>query len=203
MDLDHLVIAAERLDEGAAWLEDLLGIDLQPGGRHEAMGTHNRLCSLGPALYLEVIAVDPETSRPAHARWYGLDDFSGPPRLVAWAARVADLEAALRQAPEGAGRIHQLARGDLRWRMAVPESGHLPFDGLYPALIAWQTSPLPPKRLPETGLQLEALSIVHPDAAALAADLAGLTEPALSIETGPHPVISARVMSASGKTITL
>ena len=41
--LDHLVVAARSLDEGAAWCEATLGIVPGPGGKHPLMGTHNRL----------------------------------------------------------------------------------------------------------------------------------------------------------------
>ena len=56
--IDHLVIAAETLAEGVAWVEDRLGIACSGGGAHPAMGTHNRLIRLGD-LYLEVIAIEP------------------------------------------------------------------------------------------------------------------------------------------------
>ena len=44
-----------RLGRDDAWVSPL-----ESGGRHPHMGTHNRLLSLGPDLYLEVIAVDPD-----------------------------------------------------------------------------------------------------------------------------------------------
>ena len=48
--LDHLVVAAAGLDAGAAWLEAHLGVPLAPGGKHAAMGTHNRLLKLGASF---------------------------------------------------------------------------------------------------------------------------------------------------------
>ena len=56
--LDHIVIAAQSLDEGRAWAEAKLGVPPAGGGHHAAMGTHNALWGMG-ACYLEVIAVDP------------------------------------------------------------------------------------------------------------------------------------------------
>ena len=32
--LDHLVVAARTLDEGAAWVEARLGVPMGPGGKH-------------------------------------------------------------------------------------------------------------------------------------------------------------------------
>lgn len=63
--IDHLVVAAVDLAGGARWIEERLGVALDAGGRHEVFGTHNRVLSLGPERYLEVIAVDPEAPPPA------------------------------------------------------------------------------------------------------------------------------------------
>ena len=49
-ELDHLVVAARDLDEGTAFVQNLLGVPLEPGGKHAAMGTHNRLLNLSGAL---------------------------------------------------------------------------------------------------------------------------------------------------------
>jgi hypothetical protein len=56
---DHLVVAARELAVGVAWVESRLGVPMGAGGRHDVMGTHNRLLSLGPGRFLEVIAIDP------------------------------------------------------------------------------------------------------------------------------------------------
>lgn len=184
--LDHLAIAAETLDAGAAALEEALGMALQPGGRHARMGTHNRLLSLGPDEYLEVIAIDPDARAPDHPRWFDLDRFTGRPRPQTWIARCDDLASTLAQAPVGAGRPLDFARDDLRWRMAVPEDGRLPFDNLFPALIAWQGGRHAAARLPDTGARLEALSLRHPEGDALRAALGALLDDArLSVSTGP------------------
>ncbi len=170
MQIDHLAIAAESLDAGSRAVEAALGVSLSPGGAHPLMGTHNRLLSLGPDLYLEVIAIDPAAPTPPHPRWFGLDDFHGAPRLVAFVARVDDLDAALAAAPKGAGRVTQLARGDFRWRMALAPSGRMPFDNAFPPLIEWQ-GPHPAPRLPDLGCRLTGLTITHPDATDLRAAL--------------------------------
>ncbi len=54
---DHLAISAASLEQGALAVEAMLGVGLEPGGKHAFMGTHNRLLSLGPGEYLEVIAI--------------------------------------------------------------------------------------------------------------------------------------------------
>ena len=50
VELDHLVIVADSLEQGAAWCASTLGVEPGPGGRHALMGTHNRLLRLGGAL---------------------------------------------------------------------------------------------------------------------------------------------------------
>ena len=56
--LDHLAIGCRDLDAGSRFTEALLGVPMASGGQHARYGTHNRLLSLGPDLYLEVIAPD-------------------------------------------------------------------------------------------------------------------------------------------------
>ncbi|WP_371061219.1 VOC family protein [Rhodosalinus sp. 5P4] len=183
LEFDHLAVAGETLGAAAAHVEATLGTRLSDGGRHARFATWNRLLSLGPAEYLEVIAVHPEAPPPAGARWFGLDGFHGPARLQAWICRVADLDAALAALPE-AGQAVDLARGDLRWRMAVPENGLAAWDGLFPALIEWQ-GPRAADRLAESGCGLRALDLCHPEAGALAARLAPhLDDPRIAFREG-------------------
>ena len=191
LTLDHLVVACADLGAGTAWAEDALGATLAPGGRHAAMGTHNRLIGCGDS-YLEVIAVDPGAPAPGRPRWFGLDGFRGAPRLANWVCAADDLDAALREAPPGTGTPLDLARGDLRWRMAIPADGRLPFDGAFPALIAWQGAAHPRDRLPDSGLRLTRLEIAHPDALALAEALQPLiADPRVVIVTGPAKAMRA------------
>lgn len=197
--LDHLAVAAASLEEGAAAVEAALGVPLDPGGAHPLMGTHNRLLSLGPGEYLEVIAVDPEAPPPGRPRWFDLDSFGGPPRPTNWVARCDDLVAELARSPEGTGRVHDLARGDFRWRMAVPDDGRLPFDGAFPALIAWQGALHPADRLPDRGCRLRRLTLCHPRACDLCRALAGrLDDPRLAIEAAPAMRLCAEIDTPAG-----
>jgi hypothetical protein len=183
-DVDHLVVSSATLSEGVAYIEDLLGVPMSEGGDHPLMGTHNCLLSLGPSTYLEVIAVNPAAEAPGHARWYDLDYFTGPARLTNWALRVPDLHQALQRAPDGSGDALQLTRGDLRWDMAVPADGRLPFAGCAPGLLSWQGD-MPMQHLPDHGLRLAALEITHPEAEALAVALHPLVvDKRISVHTG-------------------
>ena len=171
MKLDHLAITCADLGAGAVWVEQALGAPLQPGGQHARYGTHNRLLALGPGEYLEVIAPDPTAPRPKHPIWFGLGQ-AGAPRLGNWIVQVPDLAKAMQAAPQSAGEMVALERGDLKWRITVPPDGTLPMGGAYPTLIEWQgTAAHPSTRLTDLGIRLTALDISHPDAAYLSENI--------------------------------
>ena len=197
--LDHLAVAAETLEEGVAAVEAVLGVPLAPGGEHPLMGTHNRLLGLGD-IYLEVIAANPAAARPDRPRWFDLDAFGGPPRLANWVAACDDLDAALAAGPAGAGTPVALARGEYRWRMAVPDDGRLPFDGAFPALIQWEGAAHPARALPDAGVRLVRLEIAHPEAPALRAALAGrIDDPRIAIAEGPAKAMRATFATPRGR----
>src|SRR5512135_881340 len=66
--IDHLVIACPDVDAAAAELEATLGLRATGGGRHERLGTENRIVWLGDA-YLELIGVVEPTL--AATSWIG------------------------------------------------------------------------------------------------------------------------------------
>ena len=195
LELDHLVVAARTLEEGASFIADTLGAEPAAGGTHVAMGTHNRLLGLWGGAYLEVIAIDPQAERartggdgaasPARPRWFALDDpamherLERGPYLAHWVARVPrpkDLGRWQSQYPERIPPVLPMARGDLTWRLTVPEDGAFPSwqghgDGVLPTLIQWDTAAHPSTRLAETGLALKKLSARHPHADDLLAQL--------------------------------
>ena len=161
-ELDHLVVAARTLDEGAAWVESKLGVAMASGGKHPLMGTHNRLLKLDAGRFLEVIAIDPEAPAPSRPRWFELDTpamrarLAKGPALIHWVHRTDDLEHALAGYPERV-EILSLSRGAYRWRMGVPPDGRLPASGTAPTLIQWD-GPHPCDALPESGCALTKFS---------------------------------------------
>lgn len=198
--LDHIAVAAESLAEGAAHVEAALGVELSDVGHHDRMGTHNRLLSLGPGLYLEVIAINPDAEPPAQARWFDLDNFTGHPRLTNWIVRTDDLAAALAKAPPGMGAPISFARGSYLWQMGVPPDGRLPFDGAAPALIEWESALHPAERLPDRGCRLAGLTVEHPEAEALLAAYPALASVDLvRIATGPEKRLWAEIDTPSGR----
>lgn len=183
MELDHLAVAGETLEEASAYVEEALGVPLQPGGEHAVFGTHNRLLGLADGLYLEAIALNPPAEPQRRPCWFDLDRFSGAPRISNWICRCTDLPQHLAQAPSGAGELVALTRGDLTWDMAVPATGILPYDNMFPALMEWH-SDHPAPRLQQQGCQLRHLTISHPQAAGLKQALP-MTDARLQYEVGP------------------
>ena len=198
LTLDHLAVAATTLQEGVAAVEEALGVSLASGGEHPLMGTHNRLLGLGD-VYLEVISINPAASMPDHPRWFDLDNFSGAPRLTNWICRTDDIVGAIASSPDGVGVPVSLTRGDLRWQMAVPADGKLPFDNAYPALIQWHGAAHPAERLMDAGCRLLAFEVIHPQATALEATLDGVfSDPRVSILQGDVAGYRAEIQTPHG-----
>jgi len=190
-EVDHLVVAAQSLEQGALWCERTLGVTPAPGGKHVTMGTHNRLLAIGssafPQAYLEIIAIDPQAAAPARPRWFGLDDaalqarLQHAPRLihlVARSPRLDDTLAAWRAQGLDAGQAVAADRaspqGLYRWRIAGRTDGRLLCGGALPTLIEWQGMH-PTAHLPASGVALQALELRGlPDAAAAALGLHGV-----------------------------
>jgi hypothetical protein len=202
LTFDHIAVSAETLARGVEDVENALGQPLLPGGEHPDMGTHNRLLSFGPEAYFEVIAVNPKAAGPDQPRWFNLDNFTGKTRVTNWICRCPDLEAAIAAAPEGVGVPWKLQRGDLRWSMAIPEDGKLPFDGLFPALIQWHGEAHPAPRLRDTGVRLKELRLHSPEATALTAALASLiSDPRVTVSAADTARIEAVLSTPKGDVI--
>ncbi len=169
--LDHLVLGTADLARGRAWLEKFLGVTMSDRGRHTRMGTHNHLLSLGPDVYLELIAVDPDGDPPFMRRWFGLDThevqerIAQRPRVIAWAARTDDVVALGEKTGGVLGGIHNMERGDFRWRITIPEDGYPVEGGLIPSLIQWDTPVHPCQRLPDQQCRFEWMEAAHPNPA--------------------------------------
>lgn len=174
--LDHLAVVAPTLAEGVAHVRASLDLDIPEGGRHREMGTRNHLLRLGEALFLEVIAVDPEAPPPDRPRWFGLDDaaavradWESGRRLRAFVARTNDLDGALARRPGLFGSAMRMSRGALSWRFALRGDGALPMDGLLPCLMDWDAAGHPARAMPDLGARLLAFRLDHPDPEAAAA----------------------------------
>ncbi|HZF80330.1 MAG TPA: VOC family protein [Rubrivivax sp.] len=173
--VDHLVVAAATLEQGAAWCQATLGVTPGPGGQHPLMGTHNRLVKIaGPAFplaYLEIIAMDPDAAAPARPRWFGLDEpalrarLAKSPRLIHWVARSTMLDMhrwgliTVGQRPGDPVKASRpVASGTLSWEILVAEDGRPDCNGALPTLIQWH-SPHPAETMADSGVSLQALVI--------------------------------------------
>lgn len=169
--LDHLVVAAASLEQGAAWCEATLGVLPAAGGRHPLMGTHTRLLAIGseafPQAYLEILAIDPQAPPPGRPRWFGLDDpdlqarLQDGPRLVHWVARTNAIDTdrqALIDLGCAPGDVVKASRGALSWQILLRPDGQLMRGGALPTLIQWDGAH-PADALPASGVALQALSL--------------------------------------------
>jgi hypothetical protein len=126
--IDHLVIAVADPDDAAVQLDTGLGLEASGGGRHEALGTFNRLVWLGDT-YLELIGVFDRAL--AERSWLGppvlrtLDEGGG---LATWAIATDALEADLAGLRELGSDLGDPVAGErrrtdgavVRWRLAAP-----------------------------------------------------------------------------------
>lgn len=207
-EIDHIVLGARSLADGAEFLERHLGVRPQPGGSHEGVGTHNMLLGLGPSCYLEVMAPDPGQPEPPHPRPFDLDDpavhtmLEAEPCLIAWVARTPALDAVVARLGPRAGEIRAMRRGDLSWRLAMPPQRQ-DMDNIVPALIQWDGTNAA-KRLKDSHVRLVALEAEHPEAEAVRAALRerGLEE-AVRVRKSPHARLVARLKRPDGVEVAL
>jgi Glyoxalase-like domain len=198
--IDHLVLATPDLDATVAELARQ-GLDTSPGGAHDGLGTRNALADLGGGAYLEVIGPDPEQPEPAQPRPFGIDGLTAP-RLVAWAVRVDDLDAAVATARSrgldpGAARDMARLRGDgvrLAWRL-TPMPATVP--AVVPFLIAWGDTEHPSLSAAR-GARLESFTVAHPDPAAVREQLAAVGVADIAVEPAPAPALRAVIRTPSG-----
>jgi hypothetical protein len=116
-ELDHVLVAVDDLDGAARTIEERHGLASVEGGRHQGLGTANRIVPLG-STYLELVGVvdEQEASASGFGSWVAGGDL---PRLLGWCVRT-ELDAVSERLgltiADGAR-----ARPDgtvLRWRMA-------------------------------------------------------------------------------------
>ncbi len=165
--LDHIVVTAPSLASGMEYVSGVLGVPLQAGGEHARMGTHNCLLKLGETIYLEVLSINPSAPRPDRPRWFGLDDhaLNTKPRLATWVARTKNIRLASAAANDSFGDIEVMSRGQWKWLITIPGDGSLPFDGIAPTLIEWETATHPAATLANANCSLVRLEGFHPHAA--------------------------------------
>lgn len=165
--IDHIVIAADSLEQGVEYIQDELGVTIPKGGFHATMGTHNHLMQLGNEAYLELIAINPDAEVPSHPRWFGLDEammresIRQSPRLITWVMNTTDINKIKQMANYDIGQPTELQRNQLRWQIALTDDGRLLGNGLLPYVIQWHSQPHPSNGMADLGCRLESLNIYH------------------------------------------
>lgn len=171
--LDHLVLIAASLEQGAAYCQRALGVTPAAGGRHDAMGTHNLVLNLGRQTYLEVIAIDPLAAPLARARWFGMDSpeqrqrLQQSPYLATFVAATDDVSALVDRLPQ-LGQLATMQRGNLTWQITLTQTGAMNQHGAVPSVIQWPAGVHPTSSMaaPEFG-GLRRLQVFHPQPAAV------------------------------------
>ena len=130
LGIDHLVIAVPDPDEAIAAFEGAIGPAPTGGGRHDALGTFNRVVWLGDT-YVEFIGVsDPGLAEGSWAGRPALRALETGGGFATWAIATDNLDAdlaGLRAAGSSLGdaRSGERRRADgalVRWRMAATEN---------------------------------------------------------------------------------
>jgi hypothetical protein len=95
--IDHVIYAAGDLDAAAARIERELRLEVLGGGRHEGLGTHNRIVPLGGG-YLELLGVaDPVEAAGSDFGRGVLARLSRGDGLLGWAVAVDDVQSVARR----------------------------------------------------------------------------------------------------------
>ncbi len=168
MNFDHLVIAADNLEQGREWVQRQLGIDMSFGGDHIQMGTHNLLVQLDDQSFLEVIAVNSLIPAPNRPRWFDLDNpllkrsIKSEPRLLTWLVNTDNIDSGIQNGACSFGRKVPISRNNLNWDISLPSDGRLFGGGLIPYLIQWHNDEHPAKQMVNLGINLIAINIYHP-----------------------------------------
>jgi hypothetical protein len=201
--VDHLMFAVADLNEGIAQIEAATGVRAQLGGAHPGRGSHNALLSLGPRVYLEIIAPDPAQAQPRSLESLGLSATRSS-RLVSWALNGSDLERLVADvgakgfsmtAPEGGERRRPDGRL-LSWRTTALTDSSLG-DGLVPFVIDWGATEHPAVVSPR-GVRLLGLRARHPQPQTLQPIFDALGVP-LKIETGSDVALIAVLDTPRGR----
>lgn len=170
LQLDHITVVAPDLAEGVAHVRACLDLDVPFGQRHGYMGTHNHLLQLGGAVYLEIVALDPDAAHPGRPRWFGLDDrndvrqaWDDGRRLRGWVSRVDGIDAVLTGRQAIFGRKVALPPVESSFDFAIPDDGSLPLDGAMPSLIDRRGKPRAMTGMADLGARLRSLVLAHPE----------------------------------------
>ncbi|SDR47871.1 Glyoxalase-like domain-containing protein [Rhizobiales bacterium GAS191] len=169
--LDHILLGAPDLDTASSQFAALTGVTPATGGTHPGFGTRNRLVSLGPDVFFEVIAPDPAQEVGGKQRAEMIAGLSHP-ALLTFAIQTTDIDG-LRARAEAAGLsttgrvpMHRTRPDGVRLDWTVIRFTHPLYGETVPFGIDWQGSPHPATTSP-SGCTLRHLTVLHPEPAGL------------------------------------
>ena len=144
--LDHIVFGSFTLDEGTKFVENILQAKLSEIGYHKDIGTHNRVIRISEKVYLEVIAIDPKTSKLNNRKWFNLDNsklqskLKKSPQVIGYVIENDDVSITKYYDP-----FFESSRDIYKWQFAMPTFKNNILDseiieaGMIPSLISWKS----------------------------------------------------------------
>lgn len=166
--IDHLVIGANDLEQGVAFIKGKLNVTLPQASKHADMSTHNCVAPTGNDSFIEILSIDPDAAEPNRARWFDMDNpvvknkFKQSPCAYHWVVGTNNLDAVIANSPIPLGEVVKFTRGDRSWRLTIPADGSLQEEGLIPTFIEWSPGPHPSTGMADLGIKLEEIVLTHP-----------------------------------------
>ena len=164
--LDHVVVAANNLEEGTSYVENKLNVKLSNIGYHRDMGTHNRVVKISKSVYLEVISIDPSCGHLNSKRWFNLDSLKlqsqlrKSPQVIGYVIENVDIKILKYYEP-----FFKASRGEYNWKFAMPGTNasilanQSYLNGIIPSLINWE-SEKPISKMQDNHLNLEKIQVL-------------------------------------------
>ena len=161
--IDHLVVGSNCLEDGTYYIENLLDLKLSSIDYHKKMGTHNRVIKLGD-LYLEVIAIDPDSKVEIKNTFFGLDKsfvkkkILLKPRLISFV-----ISSTMNISSKFYPNKTYIERNKYKWNFMNPNQNILekdlfPYSDSFPSIIHWLT-PSPLEEMKKNFFKFERLEI--------------------------------------------
>lgn len=205
LKIDHFVWGTPDLEYGNGLIEKLFGVRPMQGGSHPGPGTRNSLVSLGPQIYLEVIAPDVGTISP-NSPGDRLKQLKTP-GLMTWVSRSAHLKDLAQLAQNSTSEFTLL--GPIKTQRETTTNEMLTwellfviqhqFGGLMPFFIDWQNTVHPSLSSPSAG-QFKEMRLRSPDAVLLNEAL-NVFDIDLRAQHANEAAIEVEIVSSTGNVV--
>ena len=197
---DHMILGADDIDRGIAFMEERAGVRAVFGGVHPGRGTRNALLALGGQRYLEIIAPDPEQHVQS---WFPELPKMREPRLLGWAMHPDDIATLAKKVRDAGFAIQGPADGSrarpdgkmLHWKSFRLEDDR---GGLLPFFIEWSHDSVHPSVDAPAGCRLTRFFATSPQPEYLAATYGRLAVD-VGVQRGEKAQLRARIASAKGE----